>query len=91
MLRYVIARMIGTAIGLLLRPLLRVGSALLLLWIGVWLPGLMWRSFVDHRASGSQLTTINFAAWGVVLTLWALWCTVNRCRQSAARRRSRQP
>lgn len=48
MFRFFVARLVGTIVGVVLRPLIRVGGALLLLWIAAWRPSVMWRSLVDR-------------------------------------------
>lgn len=70
MLRLIGAHLIGTLIGAILRPVLRLGLITLAVLAAVELPARLWRDYVDPSASAEVLIGIRWAVGGLLLFLW---------------------
>ena len=73
MLRLIGAHLIGTLIGAILRPVLRLGLIAIAVLAAVELPARLWRDYMDPSASPEVLMGIRWVVGGLLLLLWARW------------------
>lgn len=73
MLRLIGAHLIGTLIGAILRPVLRLGLIAIAVLAAVELPARLWRDYMDPLASPEVLMGIRWVVGGLLLLLWARW------------------
>ena len=71
MLRLISAHLIGTLIGAILRPVLRLGLITLAVLAAVELPARLWRDYVDPSADPEVLMGIRWVVGGLLLLFWA--------------------
>ena len=73
MLRLIGARLIGTLIGAILRPVLRLGLIAIAVLAAVELPARLWRDYINPSASPEMLMGIRWVVGGLLLLSWVRW------------------